>query len=254
MSNITLDQIKSLREKTGVSTMSCKKALEEANGDEATAIEILRKKGEAKSAERSDRNTNFGVVAIEESEGKAAIVSLGCETDFVAKNEDFVKEAKIIAKEVLEKGMDLDLSAKISDLNIKMGEKIEVKEIQIIAGANIGSYIHSNNRIGSLVTLSAGSNETAKDIAMHIAAMNPKVISPTEVSEEAVNKEKEIWTEQLKNEGKPAEIIEKIMAGKEKKFREENALLSQAFVKNPDQTVGSLLKEAKLEAFYRLEA
>lgn len=233
--------------------MACKKALEEANGDEEKAIEVLRKKGEAKSAERAERSTNFGVVAIEEANGKAAVVVLGCETDFVAKNEDFVNVAKSFAKEVLEKGEGLDLASRMNDLNIKMGEKIELKTVKVLEGTNLGSYIHGN-RIGTLVALNGGEKETARDVAMHVAAMNPRVVSPTEVSEELLAKEKEIWTEQLKNEGKPEEIIGKIMMGKEKKFREENALLTQAFVKNPDQTIEAMLNGVKVEGFWRFEA
>lgn len=251
---VTLDQIKALRELTGVSTMSCKKALEEAEGDEKLAIEILRKKGESKAAERTDRATKFGVVVVENGDGKAAILSLGCETDFVAKNADFIQSAQNLASKLLKDGETADFSSEISDLNIKMGEKIEIKDKRIVEGKNLGKYIHSNNKIAVIVSLTGGDEETAKDIAMHIAAMNPKVISPTEIAEEAVNKEKEIWSEQLKTEGKPENIIEKIMLGKEKKFREENALLTQPFVKNPEKTIESLLNGIQIDGFWRLEA
>lgn len=251
---VTLDQIKALRDLTGVSTMACKKALEEADGDEAKAIEILRKKGEAKAAERNDRTTNFGVTAIESIDGKSSIISLGCETDFVAKNEDFINSAQAMAAKLLREGENADLSAEISDLNIKMGEKVEVKDKKVIEGKNIGKYKHSNNKIAVLVSMNGGSEEIARDIAMHIAAMKPKVISPDQVEKELLDKEREIWTEQLKNEGKPAEMIEKIMLGKEKKFREEHALLTQAFVKNPDQMIKDILNGAELLGFWRLEA
>ncbi len=251
---VTLDQIKALRELTGVSTMSCKKALEEANGDEKLAIEILRKKGETKAAERNDRTTKFGVVVVENVNGKAAILSLGCETDFVAKNEDFIKSAQSLASKLFKEGENADFTSEISDLNIKMGEKIEIKEKKVVEGKNLGKYIHSNNKIAVVVSLNGGDEETAKDIAMHIAAMNPKVISPSQIAEEAVKKEKEIWTEQLKNEGKPENIIEKIMMGKEKKFREENALLTQPFVKDPEKTIESLLNGIQIDGFWRLEA
>lgn len=234
--------------------MSCKKALEEAQGDEKLAVEILRKKGESKAAERSDRATKFGVVVVENVNGKAAILSLGCETDFVAKNEDFIKVAQSLAAKLLKEGEGADFSSEISDLNIKMGEKIEIKDKKVVEGKNLGKYIHSNNKIAVLVSLNGGDEETAKNIAMHIAAMNPKVISPSEIEESAVQKEKEIWTEQLKNEGKPENIIEKIMMGKEKKFREENALLTQPFVKDPEKTIESLLKGIQIDGFWRLEA
>ncbi len=248
---VTLEQIKKLREETGVSTMACKKALEEANGDHEKAIDLLRKKGEAKAASRADRSTSQGVVAIAEGDGKAAIVTLACETDFVAKNEDFITEAKSLAEKVLAEGEDTDLNETVSELTIKLGEKIEVPAKTIVEGSNIGTYVHSNNKIGTAVVLSGGDNELAKDIAMHVAAMNPLYANPEEVPAEAVAKEKEIWTEQLKQEGKPENIWENIMQGKERKFREENALLKQAFVKNPEQTIEQLLGDIKVEQFVR---
>lgn len=252
---ITLEQIKSLREKTGVSTMACKKALEEAGGDEQAAIELLRKKGEAKAAERSDRSTSNGVVAVAESGNKAAIVALGCETDFVAKNEDFIKAAQDIAQKLLQEGEDADLTQEISALTIQLGEKIEVKDKKVVEGDHIGFYVHSNNKIGALIKLSGDGDgaEVGKEIAMHIAAMNPANVSPDDVAEEIVAKEKEIWAEQLAQEGKPAEIIDKIMMGKEKKFREESALLTQAFVKNPEQLIKDLLGGLAVDDFWRFE-
>lgn len=252
--SVTLEQIKSLRDRTGVSTMACKKALEETMGDEEKALEFLRKKGEAKAAERMDRTTKNGVVAIETQDGKAAIVSLACETDFVAKNEDFIKAAQQIAAKLLNEGENADVTKEIADLNIKMGEKVEVKDKKVVSGKNMGKYIHSNNKIAVVVSLNGGDTETAKDIAMHIAAMNPKVISPEDVAKELIDKEREIWTEQLKNEGKPENIIEKIMSGKERKFREESALISQAFVKDPEKTIEMLLGGVKVDGFWRLEA
>lgn len=174
---VTLDQIKELRELTGASMMACKKALEE-QGDIEKAIEFLRKKGEAKAVERGERSTNQGVVtSYIHGNGKLGVlVQLGCETDFVARNEDFVL--------------------------------------------------------------------LARDIAMHIAATNPLHLSPDEISHELIEKEREIWREQLKNEGKNDKIVDTILVGKEKKFREENSLLKQAFVKNPEITVEMLLTTA----------
>ncbi|MEK7146117.1 MAG: translation elongation factor Ts [Patescibacteria group bacterium] len=253
--NITLDQIKSLRDKTGVSTMACKKALEEAGGDETKAIEMLRKKGEAKAAERADRSTAFGVVVIESDGNKTAMLSLGCETDFVAKNDDFLAAAQAMAKKLLSEGETVDLSSDLSELGIKMGEKIDVKDKKVMAGANIDSYVHSNKRIGVLVSLQGGTKELARDIAMHVAASNPTNLSPDEIDTEWVNKEKEIWRELLKAEGKPEAMWDKIMEGKEKKFREEHALLTQAFIKDPEKKIQDLLgsAEAKVEAFFRSE-
>ncbi|PIP66013.1 translation elongation factor Ts [Candidatus Peregrinibacteria bacterium CG22_combo_CG10-13_8_21_14_all_44_10] len=249
---VTLEQIKKLRDDTGVSTMACKKALEEANGDQEKAIEILRKKGEAKAASRSERSTAQGVVAVSEGQGKVAMITLACETDFVAKNEDFINEAKKLADKVLSEGEEADLSGVIGDLTIKLGEKIELKNKEIFEGKNIGTYIHSNNKIGTAVVLSGGETEVARDIAMHIAAMNPGYISPDEVPVALVEKEKEIWTAQLKQEGKPENIWANIMQGKERKFREENALLKQAFVKNPEETIEKLLGDLKIETFTRM--
>lgn len=253
---ITLDQIKALREKTGVSTMACKKALEEAGGDEAAAIELLRKRGEAKAAERSERSTAFGVIAVSSQDGKSAMVAVGCETDFVAKNPDFVAEVQKLADKALAEGEGTDLSNEVSELGLKMGEKIELKEVKTMEADTVESYVHSNNRIGVLVGLSGSANdsvEKAKQVAMHIAAMKPEVLSPDDVDQELVDKEKGIWKEQLLSEGKPENILDKIMMGKEKKFREEVALLTQNFVMNPEQNIADLLGELNVDDFVRFE-
>ncbi len=251
--SVSIDQIKSLRERTGVSMSACKSALEEAQGDEDKAIELLRKKGAAKAAERGDRLTSNGVVAVSQKDGKAAMISLACETDFVAKNADFLQKAQNLADKLLAEGEDADLSKELGDLNIAMGEKVEVKDKKVVSGGKIGSYIHLNNRIGVLLSMSGNNDELAKDLAMHVAALAPKTLSPDEISEEWVAKEREIWAEQLKQEGKPEQIVAKIMEGKEKKFREEFALLTQAFVKNPEQLVKDLLGGESIEGFWRFE-
>ncbi len=252
---ISIEQIKELREATGVSMMACKTALEEANGKMEEAITILRKKGEAKAADRSERVTSNGVIAIKSGNGKSAIVSLQCETDFVSRGEDFIAIADKLAEKLLKgeiKVADKDLP-EIKEAGLRVGEKVQIGEMMLMEGSNIGSYIHSNKRIGVLVSLKGGDGSVAKDIAMQVAATSPQVLSPEEVSQGLVNKEKEIWTEQLKNEGKPAEIIEKIMMGKEKKFREENALIKQVFVKDGEKTIEDLLKKADavVEKFVR---
>ncbi|MCK9186066.1 translation elongation factor Ts [Candidatus Gracilibacteria bacterium] len=252
---ISIEQVKELRERTGVSMMACKKALEEANGDESVAVDILRKKGEAKASDRADRVVGQGVVAIKSENEKTAMVTLLCETDFVARGEDFIALADSIAEKLLKGEIsvnDKDLP-EVKDFALKAGEKIELGAMELMEGKNVGSYIHSNKKIGVLVSLDGGSPEVARDIAMHVAATDPKFISPDEVLPEMVAKEKEIWAEQLKNEGKPAEIVEKIMLGKEKKFREEKALLKQAFVKDPEKIIEQLLQadKAVLKAFRR---
>ncbi|EKD48230.1 MAG: Translation elongation factor Ts, partial [uncultured bacterium] len=218
--------------------------------DMEKAVEILRKKGEAKAADRADRSTGEGVIAIAEGNGKAAIIKLGCETDFVAKGEDFVKAAQDFAEKVLSEGEDFDTSGLASELSLKSGEKIEAAEKKVVEGGVIGTYIHSNNKIGVIVTMSGGDAETARDIAMHAAAMNPKYLNPEDVPQEEVDKEKEIWKEELK--GKPENIMGSIMAGKEKKFREENALIAQTFVKDPEKTVERFAGENKITSFVRL--
>ncbi len=250
---ITLEQIKSLRDKTGVSTMAVKNALVEADGDEDKAIDILRKKGEAKAAKRSDRSTAHGAVAVALSQGKAAMIALACETDFVAKNDDFIAKVQGFADTLLADGEDTDLTEVVTELGLKMGEKIEVHSKKVVEAPMISSYIHSNHRIGVLVAMTGGEEALGQDIAMHVAAMNPQNVSPDDVSEELVAKEKEIWTEELAQAGKPAEIIEKIMIGKEKKFREEFALLTQPFVKNPEQKIHDLLGDVGIEGFWRVE-
>lgn len=250
---VTIEDIKKLRETTGVSMTSCKKALEEANGDFEGAIDVLRKKGEAKAADRIGRSTTQGVVAVAEEKGKVAMVTLLCETDFVSRGDEFVKLAEGIAGKVLSgkaKTADREFS-EIKDFMLKVGENIQIGDIAVIEGSNLGIYIHSNKKIGVVVSLDGGTGELAKDVAMHAAATNPRVISPDEVSQDLVEKEREIWSEQLKNEGKPAEIVEKIMIGKEKKFREENALLKQMFVKDPEKSIEQILGGVKIKQFVR---
>lgn len=253
---ISLDQIKQLREMSGVSMTACKVALEEAAGDMEKAIDVLRKKGEAKAIDRAARTVNQGVIAIKCDGKKAAIVKLLCETDFVSRGDEFNGLANSLAEKLFGgdvKAGDDDLQ-EVKDAQVKMGENIVLGEMAVVEGETLGVYIHSNKKIGVVVALKGGNPELAKDVAMHAAATNPKCISPDEVSAELVEKEKEIWKDQLAKEGKPAEIAVKIMIGKEKKFREENALIKQQFVKSPDKTVEQLLGDAKatVEKFVRV--
>lgn len=253
MAEITAKAVMELRAKTGVSMMACKKALVEANGDMNAAIDILRKTGAAKAEKKGDRDTSEGAVAVS---GGAAI-SLQCETDFVGRNDDFLALAQELADEAATNGEEAAkamFEKKKTDAITKLGENITFGEAKVLkAGDTVGRYIHSNNKIAVVVAITGGTEDMARDVAMHIAASSPQVISPDEVDDTLVAKEKEIWTEQLKNEGKPEQIMEKILMGKEKKFREENALLKQNFVKNPDQTIEEFLGDATIEAFVRLE-
>lgn len=252
---VTIDQIKKLRETTGVSMTACKAALEETGGDFEKSIDLLRKKGEAKAADRAERSTSQGAVVVKSEGGKTAMVELQCETDFVARGDDFLKLGEILADKLLKgeiKPEDRDI-AEVKSAVLKLGENVQIGNMFLIEGENVGEYVHSNRKIGVLVSLKGGSKELAKDIAMHIAATNPKFISPSEVAQDLIEREKGIWAEQLKNEGKPEEIVAKIMIGKEKKFREESALLTQAFVKDPEKTVEQLVKDAgaAVEKFMR---
>lgn len=252
---VSIDDIKKLREMTGVSMTLCKKALDEADGDLDAAIDLLRKKGEAKSAERSERATNNGAVVIKSDGNKAAMLMLLCETDFVSRGDDFISLLNDLSERVFSGELATDATdiQELKDAAQRLGENLQLAEMTLVEGSVLGTYVHSNKQIGVLVSLEGGNEELARDLSMHVAATNPSVVSPEEISEDLVAKEKEIWTDQLKGEGKPEEIIEKIMMGKEKKFREENALLKQAFVKDPDKTIEQLLEEAgaKIVSFTR---
>lgn len=249
MAEITIQQIKELRDKTGISMTACKKALAEADGDIEKAIEHLRKKGEAKAAERSDRTTGEGAVAVAGDASKRSMVLLACETDFVARSPEFQEAAQNFANKILAEGVEADLGTEVTDLGIQLGEKIELKDKAVLEGANVGYYIHSNGKIGVLVALNGGEEEQSKDVAMHAAATNPYCVSPDEIDNQVVAKEREIWKEQLMNEGKPENILDNILAGKEKKFREEGALMTQPFVKNPEQKIKDFLGGSEVTEF-----
>lgn len=248
-----MEQIKELRDATGVSIMACKKALEEANGDYQAAVDILRKKGEAKAADNAGRSTAEGAVHVKEAAGKMAMVAVRCETDFVARGDEFLTLMDQLADEVLagQLAEGATESETIKAAVLKMGENMQLGGVALVTGENLGAYVHSNRKIGVVVALSGGTKDMAFDTAMHAAATNPAVVSPDEIAEELVLKEKEIWVDQLAAEGKTGDIVEKIMMGKERKFREDNALIKQAFVKNPEQTVEQMLGGAKVERYVR---
>lgn len=252
--SISLDQIKSLRDKTGVSITACKKALEEAGGDESKAVELLRKKGEAKAAAREDRSTSEGVIASAKSGSKVLLVKLLCETDFVAKNEDFVAAANGLAAMLLEKGLDADLSSEVSDLSLKMGEKLVLDSPVVLEGSTVGYYIHSNHKLGAAVSLEGSDEEVAKQISMHVTAASPSALTPEDVSQSSVDAEYVIWNDELAKSGKPEAMFEKILAGKESKFRNSQALTHQEFVMDPSQTVSAYVgtKGGKIVNFISL--
>jgi len=255
MTTITAEQVSSLRKRTGVGMLAVKKALEESGGDEEKAAELLRKRGEAQAVKKAARDQKEGLVALLIGKGKAAIAHLACETDFVARGDDFQNAVQKFAQIVLEKGPESaqkEAETLVPELVNKLGENISLAETKVVEGGLLGTYIHTNNKIAVIVELEGGDETKAKDVAMHAAALAPEVISPEEISEEAVNKEKEIWKEQLTKEGKPADIQEKIMIGKEKKFREESALIKQAFAKDPSVTVEKYLDGAKVRQYVRV--
>lgn len=249
---ITAQQVKELRDRTGVAMMACKKALMETDGDLEKAIEALRKRGAAKASEKSDRSTSEGRVAF----SGRAIVKVLCETDFVGKNEGFVAFVQEVAEKAGANDAD---SAKAFFEEVKtdkiqeIGENLVLDDVTLLDGGDmVSGYIHTNGKIGVLVALEGGTEEQAKDLAMHAAAMNPICSNPEEVSAELIEKEKEIARVQLENEGKPANIIDNIIVGKIKKFCAERALSSQAFVKDPSMTVAEYLGDAKLIGFVRV--
>lgn len=252
--SITASQVNSLRQRTGISMMACKRALEEAGGNEDKAIEMLRKKGAAKAAEKSDRSMSEGVIVTKVDGNRAAIVKLTCETDFVTKNEDFKAIANNAVDIAMSDGAEAAKSSQesaIKELFNKLGENMAL-EVKVLEGEGIGEYVHSNCKLGTLLNLKSSDGEKARDIAMHVTAMSPVVVNPEDIDENEVAKEKEIWREQLKNEGKPEDLIEKIMMGKERKYREESALMKQTFVKDGDKTVEQYLEGNTVIEFIRM--
>ena len=261
--NITAQDVNRLRKMTGAGMMDCKKALTEANGDFEAAIDLLRKKGQKVSASRADRKTSEGSVFVTTNAdgGEGILVALNCETDFVAKNEEF----QALGAEILEKATsenpssldellalpagDITLGEKIVELIGKIGEKIEVSAYERLQADKVVTYIHAGSKLGVLVGLE-GSNgsdvETAgKDVAMQIAAMNPVAVDKDQVDTSIVEREMAIGREQAIAEGKPENIVDKIATGKLNKFFKENTLLNQAFVKDNSLTVSKYLEGVK---------
>ncbi|MCC5945083.1 MAG: elongation factor Ts [Bernardetiaceae bacterium] len=272
---ISAKEVNKLRQMTGAGMMDCKKALTESNGDFDAAIDLLRKRGQKLSAKRADRDTTEGMVFSKVlNDGKEAImVALGCETDFVAKNDDFIKLGETILEKAIEtKAADKDalLAVKVNNLTLedhiteavgKIGEKIELVSYEHLTGDQVVPYIHSNNKLGVLVSLesvSAGADaETiGKDLGMQIAAMSPISVDESDIDPKVAEKELALGKEKALEEGKPAHIVDKIAEGYLKKFYKENTLLEQSFVKNPSQTIKEYLatdgKGMKVKSFKRI--
>lgn len=263
---ISAQDVNNLRKQTGAGMMDCKQALEESNGDFDGAIEYLRKKGQKLSAKRADRETNEGVVIAltSEDQTKGIVINISCETDFVAKNEDFIKFAQGIADFALAKypsnvdellALDFNgqvLSEKIAEHVGVIGEKIEIKAYETASAPKVVPYIHAGYRIGVLVSLSkdaAGAEAAGKDVAMQIAAMNPLALNKEGVDASIIEKEIEIGKDIARQEGKPEAMLEKIAEGKLNKFFAENTLLSQKFVKDNSLSVEEFLKTIDKELF-----
>ena len=269
---VTASMVKELRERTGLGMMDCKKALVAAEGDIELAIDNLRKSGQAKAAKKAGRTAAEGaVLAVSSADNKMALLlEVNSETDFVARDDNFKGFVDLVANRALEtketnvevlmglpaeEGGATSLEAARLELVQKIGENIQVRRAKLIEAEGVaGSYIHGG-RIGVVVAMKGGNVELGKDIAMHVAASNPLVVNPADVSEDVLNREKEIFTAQARESGKPEEIIEKMIAGRIKKYLAEVSLVEQAFVKDPDTKVGKLAKGAGAEviSFTRFE-
>lgn len=270
---ITAALVKELRERTGAGMMECKKALVEANGDIEAAIEQMRKSGQAKAAKKAGRATAEGIILTKRSDdgARAIMVEVNCETDFVGKDDNFKAFADKVAVSALASGEESveKLSAQpleptsdqtVEDARLalvqKIGENIQVRRALVIdgEGSQLAGYVHGG-RIGVLVKFSGADEALGRDIAMHIAASSPEVVKPEDVSEDRINKETEIFKAQALQEGKPVEIVEKMVTGRIKKLLKEVSLYGQEFVKDPDLTVEKLLKQnsAEVHQFWRFE-
>jgi len=258
--------VKELRERTGLGLLECKKALAAAGNDIEVAIEDLRKSSGMKAAKKAGRTAADGVVAtrIAEDGSYGIVVEVNSETDFVARDDNFLSFVdQVVTKLYTERSDNVealkegDIEAARESLVQKIGENIGVRRAAVVSAESgvVGGYVHGNKRIAVLVELKGGDQDLARDVAMHVAAVNPQVVSPEQMPEEVITKEREIFTAQAQDSGKPAEIIEKMIDGRIRKFLAENSLTEQAFVKDPETTVGKLVKAAGAEivSFSRFE-
>ena len=263
MSNISASQVKELREKTGLGLMDCKKALEESQGDMELAIEELRKTSGIKASKKSGRSAADGLIAIKSQDDQYFMIEVNCETDFVARDDSFVEftsqtldsyvsNPESSLEEILANGAE-DSREKIVQ---KLGENIVIRRIAKTKESSVtGSYLHSNQKIGCIVSLEGGDESLANDIAMHASATDPMAVTPSDIPTETVEKEREIFRAQSEGSGKPPEIVEKMIEGKVAKFLSEVSLTEQDFVKDPNVKISQLLKEnnANILNFIRYE-
>jgi|TARA_R110002050_G_scaffold126058_7_gene246701 elongation factor Ts len=255
---ITAAMVKELRERTAAGMMDCKKALQEADGDMELAIENMRKSGQAKAAKKAGNIAAEGTILIKDENGVAALVEVNCQTDFVAKDANFLAFAnEVLDAAVASKSTIEELQAQFEEKRIalvtKIGENINVRRVEYVKGAALASYRHGAT-IG-VVVAGEGDAESLKHIAMHVAASKPEYLSPEDVPAEVVEKEKAIQIDIAMNEGKPQEIAEKMVTGRMRKFTGEVSLTGQAFIMEPKKTVGEVLKEKGItvSSFVRLE-
>jgi elongation factor Ts len=263
MSAISASQVKELREKTGLGLMDCKKALEEANGDIDLAIEELRKTSGIKASKKSGRSAADGLIGITNKDKDFFMIEVNCETDFVARDDSYINftyetldtysnNPSHSLEQLLESGVE-DNREKLVQ---KLGENIVVRRLAKSDESSIsGSYLHSNHKIGCIVSLEGGDEALANDIAMHAAATDPMAVSPLDIPKETVDKEREIFKAQSEESGKPPEIIEKMIEGKISKFLAEVSLTEQDFVKDPNVKISKLLSDnnASILSFTRYE-
>jgi len=260
---IKAQDVKELREKTGLGMMECKKALEEANGNLEEAIKNLRKSSALKAEKKASRTAVEGIITSKISDKEITFVEVNCETDFVAKDENFINFCEETLKVAVEASSEENLLDEVSEsmekqrmsLVQKIGENIIIRKVKKITGDVLDSYIHSNKKIAAGVSLDQGSPEIAKEIAMHIAASNPIVLSPEDLDESYINSEREIFRSQVEKEDKPEEIKEKMIQGKLNKQLADVSLLKQPFVKDPSKSVEAFLSESntKISSFIRIE-
>ena len=255
---VTTALVKELRERTGAGMMDCKKALTETDGDIELAIENMRKSGAAKAAKKAGNIAAEGTILIKEGNGFAALLEVNCQTDFVAKDSNFLGFANEVLDAAAESKADIDaLKAQFEETRValvaKIGENINVRRVEYIDGDKLSSYRHGD-RIG-VVVVGEADEETLKQVAMHVAASKPEFVNPEDVPADVVEKEKAVQIDIAMNEGKPAEIAEKMVVGRMKKFTGEISLTGQAFIMEPKKTVGEILKEkgATVSNFIRLE-
>ena len=260
---ISASQVKELREKTGLGLMDCKKALEEANGDINLAIEELRKTSGVKASKKSGRSAADGLIGILNNGKTAFMIEVNCETDFVARDESYINFTEETLKtyannsekpleQLLEEGIEVNREKLVQ----KLGENIVVRRVAKTEDSAVtGSYLHSNNKIGCIVSLNGGTESLANDIAMHAAATDPMAVSPSDIPQEIIDKEREISKAQSEGSGKPPEIIEKMIEGKVSKFLSEVSLIEQDFVRDPNQKISKLLDDngANILSFTRYE-